>query len=123
MSFATSPVRDSAWIAASALTRIGASSVDNPASPEDLALALDRLDVVAQNLQARGILYLADLDATPSGIANELANALALSLQPDFGANAPPGSGALPTQDAIDANLRRISAELISYGPQQALFF
>ena len=77
---------------------IGAASVDNPASPEDLALALDRLDVLVQNLQGRGILYLADVDTTPSSIAHEVANALALSLQPDFGDNTPPGSGALPSQ-------------------------
>jgi hypothetical protein len=123
MSFATSSIRDSTWIATSALTRIGAASVDNPAPVEDLALALDRLDVVVQNLQARGILYLADVDRTPSGIAHELANALALSLQPDFGDNTPPGAGALPPQDVIDANLRRQTADLVSYGPQQATYY
>src|SRR5260370_41151351 len=117
MPFPTSATRDSVWIASNALARIGAASVDNPASAEDLALALDRLDVIAKNLAARGILYLADVDATPSGIAHEVANALALSLQPDFGSNAPPGSGALPAQEAIDANLRRITADLIAYGP------
>jgi hypothetical protein len=123
MTFATSATRDSSWIATNALTRIGAASVDNPASPEDLALALDRLDVLVQNLQGRGILYLADVDTIPSSIAHEVANALALSLQPDFGDNTPPGSGALPSQDVIDANLRRITADLVSYGPQQATYF
>ena len=123
MTFSTSASRDSSWIATSALSRIGAASVDNPVSPEDLALALDRLDVVVQNLQGRGVLYLADVDNTPSALAHEIANALALSLQPDFGNNAPPGSGALPPQDAIDTNIRRITADLVSYGPQQATYF
>ncbi|MBW0001926.1 MAG: hypothetical protein JO216_00440 [Hyphomicrobiales bacterium] len=123
MTFPTSASRGSIWIATSALSRIGAASVDNPVSPEDLALALDRLDVVVQNLQGRGVLYLADVDTTPSALAHEIANALALSLQPDFGDNAPPGTGALPPQDAIDANIRRITADLVSYGPQQATYF
>src|SRR5260370_40972393 len=118
MPFPTSATRDSVWIASNALARIGAASVDNPASAEDLALALDRLDVIAQNLAARGILYLADIDATPSGIAHEAANALALSLQPDFGNNTPPGSGALPSQEAINANRRLITPEPIASGPQ-----
>jgi hypothetical protein len=123
MSFASGATRNSIWIATQALTRIGAASVDNPPSAEDLTLAIDRLDVIAQNLQARGILYLADLDATPSGIAHEVANALALSLQPDFGNTAPPGQGAIPSQGEIDMNLRRITADLVSYGPQQVTFF
>ncbi len=123
MAFPVTPTRNSSWIATQALTRIGAASVDNPASAEDLALALDRLDVVASNLQGRGVLYVADLDMTPAGIAHELANALALALQPDFGDATPPGQGALPPQAQIDANLRRITADLVSYGPQQVSFF
>ncbi|MBV9974387.1 MAG: hypothetical protein JO105_03235 [Hyphomicrobiales bacterium] len=123
MTFPTSATRDSSWIATSALSRIGAASVDNPASPEDVALALDRLDVVVQNLQGRGVLYLADVDDTPSALAHEIANALALSLQPDFGNNAQPGSGALPSQDVTDANIRRITADLVSYGVQRVAYF
>ena len=123
MTFPTSATRDSSWIAASALSRIGAASVDNPSSPEDLALALDRLDVLVQNLQGRGILYLADVDTTPSALAHEIANALALSLQPDFGNNTPPGAGALPSQDVINANIRRITADLVSYGLQHTTYF
>jgi hypothetical protein len=123
MTFPVTPARNSSWIATQALSRIGAASVDNPASAEDLALALDRLDVVASNLQGRGVLYVADLDTTPAGIAHELANALALALQPDFGDATPPGQGALPAQAQIDANLKRITADLVSYGPQQTSFF
>jgi len=123
MAFPINLTRDGSWIATSALTRIGAASVDNPPSAEDLALALDRLDVISQNLAARGIILVADLDRTPAAIAQEMANALALSLQADFGSNAPPGSGALPPQEAIDANLRRITADTIAYGPQQAAYF
>jgi hypothetical protein len=123
MTFPVTPARNSSWIATQALSRIGAASVDNPASAEDLALALDRLDVVASNLQGRGVLYVADLDTTPAGIAHELANALALALQPDFGHATPPGQGSLPAQAQIDANLKRITADLVSYGPQQVSFF
>ena len=123
MTFPVSPTRNSSWIATQALTRIGAASVDNPPAAEDLALALDRLDVVSSNLQGRGVIYLADLDATPAAIAHELANALALALQPDFGSETPPGQGALPPQAQIDANLRRITADLVSYGPAQVSFF
>lgn len=122
MAFIVTPTRDSTWIATQALSRIGASSVDNPPSPEDLTLAIDRLDAVAQNLQGRGVLYIADLDSVPSGIAHELANAVGLALQPDFGDNSPPGSGAIPSQVQIDANLRRITADMVAYGPQTVRF-
>jgi hypothetical protein len=123
MTFPVGATRNSTWIAASALTRIGAVSVDNPASAEDLTLALDRLDVIVQNLQGRGILYLGDVDTTPSALAEEIAKSLALSLMPDFGNNAPQGSGALPTQAEIDSNIRRINSDLPSYGPQQASYW
>jgi hypothetical protein len=123
MSFPVTPTRNSSWIATQALTRIGAASVDNPAAPEDLALALDRLDVVASNLQGRGVLYVADLDTTPVAIAHELASALALSLMPDFGDETPQGQGALPTQAQIDTNLKRITADLVGYGPQVVSYF
>ena len=59
----------------------------------------------------------------PSALAHEIANALALSLQPDFGSNTPPGAGALPSQDVIDANIRRITADLVSYGLQHTTYF
>ena len=123
MAFPVTPTRDSNWIAAQALSRLGAASVDNPPSAEDLALALDRLDVVASNLQGRGIVYVADIDTTPAGIAHELANALALALQPDFGDPTPQGQGPLPPQAVIDDNLKRITADLVSYGPQKVSFF
>src|SRR5690242_15216033 len=101
MAFPVSATRNSSWIATQALSRIGASSVDNPPSAEDLALALDRLDVVASNLQARGIVYIADLDSVPAGVAHELANALGLALMPDFGDLSPEGQSAIPPQPAI----------------------
>ncbi len=123
MAFPVTPTRNSSWIATQALTRLGAASVDNPASAEDLALALDRLDVVTSNLQGRGIVYVADLDSTLAAIAHELANALALSLQPDFGDETPQGQGALPPQAQIDVNLKRITADLVGYGPQLVSFF
>jgi|SRR5580704_19610378 hypothetical protein len=123
MAFPVTPTRNSSWIATAALNRLGKASVDNPASAEDLALALDRLDVVASNLQGRGVVYLADLDATPAALAHELANALALALQPEFGDDTPQGQGALPPQAVIDANLRRITSDLVGYGPQLVSFF
>jgi hypothetical protein len=117
------PTRDLDWIATQALTRVGAVSVDNPASAEDLALAQDRVDVVAQDLQARGICYVADLDSTPAGLAHQLANAVAISLLADFGDRSPPGQNPLPPLALVENNLRRISSDLISYGPQQVSYF
>jgi hypothetical protein len=123
MSFITIPTRDSNWIAVQALTRVGKASVDNPPQAEDLALAIDRLDVVAANLAGRGIVYIADLDSVPSGLAHEVANALALSIQPDFGDMTPPGQGPLPPQAVTDMNLKRITSADVSYGPAQVRFW
>lgn len=122
MAFPVTPTRDSTWIATKALSRIGASSVDNPPSAEDLALALDALDATVANLQGRGIIYIADLDSVPSGVAQELSDALARDLLPDFG-DLTGGQSSIPPQAQIDANLKRIMADVPSYGPQKVSYF
>lgn len=122
MSFIPTPVRDSTWIAEQALFRLLKASVDNPPAAEDLALALDRLDSVYQNLQGRGVVYVADLDQTPAAIAEELAWALASALKASFGDMTPEGQDAIPSSVVTNANLRRISSADPSYGPQKVTF-
>lgn len=115
--------RDSTWVATQAMAMIGATSVDNPPSADDLTLAVNRLNDVADDLRLRGVIYLADLDNIPAGVALHVARALALAIQPDFGNSAPPGSAAVPPQDVTEAALRRITAQDVSYGPQRMSFF
>lgn len=122
MVFIPTPTRDSNWIAVQALTRLGRASVDNPAAPEDIALAVDRLDAVSQDLQGRGILYVADLDNVPASVAQNLADRIAIALKPDFGDTTPDGQGTLPPVLEVEARLRRLSADTPSYGPQQVQF-
>jgi hypothetical protein len=122
MTFIPTSVRDSTWIAEQALFRLLKASVDNPPAAEDLALALDRLDSVYQNLQGRGVVYVADLDQTPAGIAEELAWALAAGLKASFGDMTPEGQDAIPPSAVTNANLRRISSADPSYGPQKVSF-
>jgi hypothetical protein len=121
----TAPVtqyRDSTWIVNQALTRLGVISVDVPeADAADFQLALDRLDVVCSELALMGIYFVADMDQVPSGAASQLANALAASLMPDFGATAGPQSNIPPAAATQDA-LKRMSAGKPGYGPQQVSF-
>jgi hypothetical protein len=114
--------RNSSWMVMQALTRIGANSVDAPASAEDVQLATDRLDVVCGELAAKGIFYVGDMDQVASGPANQIANMLAVSLQPDFGLMTPPGQSNIPPLDAIEDALRRMSPGKPGYGPQQVSF-
>lgn len=121
MAFPVVTSRDSNWIATAALNKIGAASVDNTPEAEDLTLALDRLNDLAADFVGRGVVYIADLDATPSAIAFQLANALALALQSDFPMSVPPN--AIPPQPVIEDNLRRIQSDQPSYGPAQVSYF
>lgn len=123
MAFNSAATRNSTWIATKALSMIGAASVDNPPSASDMALALDRLDTINQDLADRGIYYQPDLDQTPASVAKWIANALALDLKPDFGDRTPVGQDAIQPQTAVDANLRRIGAENLAYGPQKVSYF
>lgn len=123
MSAPVTQYRDSTWIVNQALTRLGVISVDVPeADAADFQLALDRLDVVCGELAAKGVYFVADMDMVPSGPANALANALAFSLQPDFGNMAPPGQSNIPPPAINEDALRRMSAGKPGYGPQQVSF-
>lgn len=123
MAYIVNATRDSRWIANKALVRLGTSSVDNPPSADDLNLALDQLDATYQDLQARGVVYLPDLDATPASYATWLAERVAIDLKPDFGNQAPDGQSALKSIGMVETALRRLSADVPSYGPQQVEFY
>jgi hypothetical protein len=104
-----------------ALTRLGVISVDVPeADAADFQLALDRLDVVCSELALLGVYFVADMDQVPSGAASQLANALAASLMPDFGA--PPNQQSIPPPQATEDALRRMSSGKPGYGPQQVSY-
>jgi hypothetical protein len=119
MAFPVTATRDSTWIATKALVRLGKASVDNPPSADDLTLFLDGLDALADTLAKRGIVYVADLDSVPSGIADELASALAIKMKPDMGDDSADGEG-LPPILLVESNLRRMGADAAgSFGPQQ----
>ena len=123
MAYTLTASRNAKWIATKALVRLGEVSVDNPPSAEDLQLALDQLDATYQDLQSRGVVYIADLDDTPAAYATWLAERLAIDLKPDYGNQAPDGQSALKSIGMVETALRRLSADVPSYGPQQVEFF
>ena len=114
--------RNADWMITQGLTRVGAVSVDNPASAEDYALASDRLDTVAGQLSELGVYQVGDLDNVPSGAADTIANILALALQPDFGDRSPQGQSNIPPRAMLEDMLRRMSPGKPGYGPQQVSF-
>lgn len=114
--------RDANWIATKALVRLGEVSVDNPPSAEDLQLALDQLDATYLDLEKRGVVYIADLDETPSSYATWMAERLAIDLKADYGNQAPDGQSSLKPISMVEMALRRLSADVASYGPQQVEF-
>ena len=123
MTFPPTASRNSTWVVNQALTRLGVISVDVPeADAADFQLALDRLDVMAGELAAKGVYFVADLDQVPSGAANQLANALAAALQPDFGNMAPPGQSNIPPLAVTEDILRRMTPGKPGYGPQQVSY-
>jgi hypothetical protein len=106
------------------LTHIIRASVDNPATPEDLTVALDELDALAASLALRGVITIADLDAVPSGIAEELSRRLAVALKTSFGIDTPPGQDTLGSPAAIELNLRRMDAIAAQgFGPAKVSFY
>jgi len=114
--------RDADWIITQALTRVGADSVDGPASAEDYQLASDRLDAVASKLAELGIYQIGDLDLVPSGAADTIANIVALALQPDFGDRSPQGTSNIPPLPNLQDELRRMTPGKPAYGPQRVSF-
>lgn len=122
MTHVVTETRDANWIATKALTRLGQVSVDNPASPEDLNLALDQLDATYLDLQTRGVCYIPDLDMTPSPYATWLAERVAIDLKGDYGYQSPDGQAALKPLSMVETALRRLSADTPSYGPQKVDF-
>ena len=123
MVYVVTPTRDSNWIATKCLSRLGAASVDNPPSAEDMQLALDQLDATLQDLMKRGLCYLADLDKCDAPLATWLAERVAIELKPDFGNNTPDGQSALKPLALVELAIRRLSADVPSYGPQTVSFY
>jgi hypothetical protein len=122
MAYVLNPTRDANWLATKALTKLGKASVDNPPAPEDMTLTLDALEVTVQDLIKRGICYIADLDATPAAYADWLAERTAIALKSDYGYAMPDGQGALKPIGMVELALRRLSADIPSYGPQEVEF-
>jgi hypothetical protein len=114
--------RNANWIVTKALTRLGEVSVDNPPSAEDLQLGLDQLDATYLDLETRGVVYIPDLDETPSSYATWMAERLAIDLKADYGNQAPDGQSSLKPISMVEMALRRLSADVASYGPQQVEF-
>jgi hypothetical protein len=85
---------------------------------------LDQLDALARDLQLRGIVTIADLDAVDSGIANELARRLAIEIKPAFGVDVSDAGDQLGTPEASELKLRRMDAIAAqSFGPARVSFW
>lgn len=123
MVYTPNRTRNSAWIANKMLVKLGQASVDNPAGPEDTQLALDMLDLTMQDLAVRGVCYIPDLDNTPAAYADWLAERAAINLKADYGYQLPDGQAALKPVGMVELALRRISADIPSYGPQKVEFY
>lgn len=115
--------RDSNWIANKTLVKLGKASVDNLPAAEDMNLALDALDATMQDLMIRGVCYIPDLNQTPAAYVDWLAERTAINLKADYGYATPDDQGALKPIAMVELALRRLSADVPSYGPQQVEFY
>lgn len=123
MTYILNTTRDSNWLANKALVKLGKASVDNLPAAEDMTLALDVLDLTVQDLMKRGVVYIPDLDSTPAAYADWLAERTAINLKSDYGYAVPDGQGALKPIGMVELALRRLSADIPSYGPMAVEFY
>jgi hypothetical protein len=110
--------RTSDQIVTNALTRIGAASVGQTPSDEDMAVCKARLEEILADFAERGVVYVGDVDEVPLSVALHLEHALAVHLS-DFG----PLPSDLPPLSSTESRLRQISSVAASREPVRADYF